>query len=110
MPLSNSSEWPIRREEPWRAPGLPWGVSPLRHDIAVARYLEKQAYHRASTPSRLGFATIATHIRTVIAHVGGAFSAVCVPSIETAGWGIELPQVTPIAAGPVRSGLERRPE
>lgn len=51
----NSTEWPIWHDDPWQNPQPRDDALPLRHDIALARYLEKQRACRASTPS--GFTT-----------------------------------------------------
>jgi hypothetical protein len=45
----SSTEWPIGYADPWQAPRPQGGVAPLRHDLALARHLEKQAAYRAST-------------------------------------------------------------
>ena len=38
----SSTEWPIGYADPWQAPRPQGGVAPLRHDLALAQYLEKQ--------------------------------------------------------------------
>ena len=45
----NPDQWPFRYEHFCKTPPLPGRVSPQRHDIALARYLEKQAACRATT-------------------------------------------------------------
>jgi len=45
----SSTEWPVGYADPWQVPRPQGGVAPLRHDLALARYLEKQAAYRAST-------------------------------------------------------------
>ena len=42
----HSTEWPTGHSDPWQAPQPPGGVAPLRHDLALARYLEKRAAYR----------------------------------------------------------------
>lgn len=44
----NPANWPIRYADSGQPQQQCGGVAPLRHDIALARYLEKQAAHRAS--------------------------------------------------------------
>ncbi len=67
------TEWPIRPRDPWQAPRSP--VAPLRHDLALALYLEKQAAHRASTPHRFNPWTAAMRLRVLAAYVGRAVSS-----------------------------------
>ena len=59
-----STAWPIGYADPWQAPWPRGGVAPLRHDLALARYLEKQAACRASTVRP--FDTWATAIRLCV--------------------------------------------
>lgn len=40
------TEWPILHTDREPAPTPRGGVAPLRHDLALARYLEEQAEHR----------------------------------------------------------------
>jgi hypothetical protein len=77
MPLSNSNDWPIWHEDAWRAANLAAGALPLSHDIALARYLEKQSAYRESArrPFDLGatmtkLCAFAAGIRRVLADVG----------------------------------------
>jgi|RhiMethySRZTD1v2_1073278.scaffolds.fasta_scaffold350268_2 hypothetical protein len=60
----SSTEWPIGYADPWQAPRPQGGVAPLRHDLALARYLEKQAACRASTVRQ--FDAWATAIRLCV--------------------------------------------
>jgi len=47
MPLLSSTDWPIRHDDPWEN-SQPGGVAPLRHDLALAAYLQRQQAWRAS--------------------------------------------------------------
>jgi hypothetical protein len=44
----SSTDWPIGHEDPWHDPQNSGAVAPLRHDIALSRYLEKQQACRGS--------------------------------------------------------------
>jgi hypothetical protein len=46
--------WPITSIEAAPAPQPPGGVAPLRHDLALARYLEQRAAHGAPALCELG--------------------------------------------------------
>lgn len=48
----NSAEWPMTCSGVWQAQPPRGGIAPLRHDLALARYVEQQAAHRATTASR----------------------------------------------------------
>ena len=74
---SSSTDWPIWHDDPWHED--PWhdptwrgAVAPQRHDIALARYLEKQQACRGSAVRRLDLSAAMTHASVLIAHVGGA--------------------------------------
>jgi len=55
----SSTEWPIGYANPWQAPQPPAGVAPLRHDLALARYLEKRMAYDSSMVRRLDIWTTA---------------------------------------------------
>jgi len=55
----SSIEWPIGYTDPWQTPQPPGGVAPLRHDLALARYLEKRMACDSSTVRRLDIWTTA---------------------------------------------------
>ncbi|MER8422785.1 hypothetical protein [Mesorhizobium sp. M0220] len=42
------NEWPIWHDDPREDPRLRYALAPLRHDVALARYLEKQRADRDS--------------------------------------------------------------
>jgi hypothetical protein len=46
------ADWPICRDDPRLTPQRLLDVTPLRHDLALACYLEKQAANRVSTIHR----------------------------------------------------------
>jgi len=48
LTTGRAADWHIGHADPWMLPQIPGGVAPSRHDLALARYLEKQAEHRAS--------------------------------------------------------------
>ena len=66
----SSTEWLTGYANPSQAPRPQGGVAPLRHDLALARYLEKQAAYRASTVRP--YDTLAAGIRLCVrmAHAG----------------------------------------
>ena len=66
----SSTEWSIGYADPWQAPRPQGGVAPLRHDLALARYLEKQAAYRASTVRPFGTWTTAIRLCVRMAHAG----------------------------------------
>ena len=68
----SSTGWPIRYDDPWENP-QPGCVAPLRHDLALASYLERQRAWRASTVHRFGPWTIAIRLHALIARAGRAF-------------------------------------
>jgi len=43
--------------DPWQMPQPPGGVAPLRHDLALARYLEKQKAYDVSMAPRFDILT-----------------------------------------------------
>lgn len=47
MPPLSSTDWPIWHDDPWEN-SRSGGVAPLRHDLALARYLDRQLAWRAS--------------------------------------------------------------
>ena len=53
------TEWPIGYADPWQRLQPPGGVAPLRHDLALARYLEKRMAYDSSTIHRLDIWTAA---------------------------------------------------
>jgi hypothetical protein len=75
----NSREWPIWHDDPWQDRQLHTGLVPLRHDIALEHYLEKQRACRVSTVSRLDPSSTAIR-RCLPAHaLGAVFSGACAP-------------------------------
>ena len=66
----SSTEWPIWHDDPWQNPQPRDEVVPLRHDIALARYLEKQRACRASTIRRFDLWTSAIGLCALVARVG----------------------------------------
>lgn len=66
----NSTEWPIWHDDPWQNPQPRDGALPLRHDIALARYLEKQRACRASTIRRFDLWVSAIGLCALVARVG----------------------------------------
>ena len=67
--MQRPTDWPIWHDDPWRNPQPRDGQ--LRHDIALARYLETQRGWRASTSFDLWATTVALCER--MARVGRAF-------------------------------------
>ena len=66
--------WPIALIETGQAPQPPGGVAPLRHDLALARYLEKRAAHGAPALCELGTWAALRRLSTWIAGKGGSAS------------------------------------
>lgn len=64
----SSAEWPIGFADPWQAPQPPGGVAPLRHDLALARYLEKRMAYDSSAVLRLDIWTAAIDLRAKMKH------------------------------------------
>lgn len=58
----NLTEWPIQRAARL-LPQLRGGVAPLRHDLALTHYLEKQAARRASSSGDSWGAAIRVYAR-----------------------------------------------
>lgn len=61
----SSSEWSIGYADPWQTPQPPGGVAPLRHDLALARHLEKRMAYGPSTvrPLDISAVTIGVCVR-----------------------------------------------
>jgi hypothetical protein len=80
----DSTDWPTGHVDLWEAPRPRGGVAPLRHDLALARYLEKQAAHRAS--SALSF--FAWHPATLLSmRIAGGFAPLNpLPSERPRNW------------------------
>ena len=80
MPLLSSTDWPIRHDDPWEN-SQPGGVAPLRHDLALARYLERQQGWRASAVHRFDPGETAIRWCALVARVvrAGRFTS-AVPS------------------------------
>jgi hypothetical protein len=57
MLLPSSTGWPMGYIDPWQMPQPPGGVAPLRHDLALARYLEKRKAYDASMACRFNSLT-----------------------------------------------------
>ena len=66
MQRPSSTEWPIWHDDPWENPQPGSTVAPLRHELALARYLEKQRAWRASTVRRFDLGTIARRLCLMI--------------------------------------------
>ena len=73
-----STEWPIWHDDPGR--DRQEVDAPSRHDIALARYLETQQAHRASTARR--FDPVAVVASALAAFVGRAFRAALRPNVR----------------------------
>jgi hypothetical protein len=76
-----SAEWPIQHADIAHTTPPRGGVAPLRYDLALARYLEKQAEYQSSAAHRLDlwYGTIrctwlARNRRTVFEALGAASS------------------------------------
>jgi hypothetical protein len=70
----SSTEWPIWHDDPWQNPQPRDEVVPLRHDIALALYLEKQQARRALAIRRFDLWTTAIGLCALLARVGRVFS------------------------------------
>ncbi len=70
MPLLSSTDWPIGHDDPW-VNSRPGGVAPLRHDLALAAYLQRQQAWRASAVPRLDLRIIAKHLNALVARAVG---------------------------------------
>ena len=46
--MCRSTDRIMSHVDPFAAPHAAGGIAPLRHEVALARYLEKQAAHRAA--------------------------------------------------------------
>lgn len=71
MLRSSSSEWPIWHNDPGQTEQPRGG--PLRHDIAIKHYLEKQRARRVSTVRSFHFRTTAIRACALIARLGRDF-------------------------------------
>lgn len=74
MVRPSSTEWPIWHDDPLQNPQPRDEVVPLRHDIALTGYLEKQRACRASTIRRFDLWTSAIGLCALVARVGRASS------------------------------------
>ncbi|BCG79386.1 hypothetical protein [Mesorhizobium sp. 113-3-3] len=68
LPL-NATDWPTWHDEPKENSGE---VAPLRHDLALARYLERQQGWRASAVHRFDPGETAIRWCALVARVGRA--------------------------------------
>jgi hypothetical protein len=68
------TEWPIWHDDPCQNPQPRDEVVPLCHDIALARYLEKQRACRALAIRRFDLWTIAIGLCALVARAGRVFS------------------------------------
>jgi hypothetical protein len=82
----SSTEWPIWHDDPWHNPQPRGGLVPRRHDIALARYLEKQRACRASTIHRFDLRATALGLRKLVARIGRDFFDACVPQVGEGHW------------------------
>jgi hypothetical protein len=104
--MQRPNEWPIWHDDPGQNPRLHYAVAPLRHDIALARYHEKQRAGRESTVRSF-------HLRTttivLIGDAGKDFLRRLVASIAAAEKleGL-LPSITQSPSGMIGS-TEPRP-
>lgn len=71
--MLHPTEWPIWHDEPWENRQPRGGVAPLRHDIALARYLEKQRAGRESTVRSFELPTTAVRACVRMANAGRDF-------------------------------------
>lgn len=69
----NTTDWPIWHDDPWQNPQLRDGLMPLRHDIALARYLQRQQAWRASAVRKFDLSAAAIRASVLVARVGSAF-------------------------------------
>ena len=53
MLCPKTSEWSLWSADSWQDPMSSGGIAPLRHDLALKLYLEKQASHRVSVAHRV---------------------------------------------------------
>ncbi|MER8467642.1 hypothetical protein [Mesorhizobium sp. M1396] len=73
--MLHPNEWPFWHDDPGQNRRLGCEVAPLRHDIALARYLEKQRGGRESTVRRIDLSTTTIHACVLIADAGRNFLA-----------------------------------
>lgn len=73
----NPTEWPTWHDDPWQNE-QPRG--PLRHDIALTRYLEKQRACRASTVRGFDLRTTAIRLWQAVVYIAHGFFSSGVPS------------------------------
>ena len=78
MQRPSSIDWPIWHDDPlhedsWHNPACRGAVAPLCHDIALAKYLERQKAHRGSVVRRLDLSAVIARASATIARVGRAF-------------------------------------
>jgi hypothetical protein len=67
-----SAEWPIQHADPLQASSPRGGVAPLRHELALARYLEQQAAHPRPAAFQLDLRSGASRLFAWIARRGRA--------------------------------------
>lgn len=70
----SSTEWPIWDDDSLQNPRPCDEVVPLRHEIALAGYLEKQRARRAPPIRRFDLRASAIVLRALVTRVGRAFS------------------------------------
>jgi hypothetical protein len=69
--------WPIPSNESGQPPVPPGGIAPLRHDLALANYLEKRAAHGA--PALCQF-SIGAALRRLCAELAGKWRSASLSS------------------------------
>jgi hypothetical protein len=67
-----STEWPKGYVDPWHISQPPGGVAPLRHDLALARYLEKRKAYDSSAVRRIDVWAAAIDLCVKMRHGGFA--------------------------------------
>ena len=70
----NADDWPAQNADPWRVSRPSGGIAPLRHEVELARYLEKQAGHRTSKSLSVDLWSVASRGCASILH--GSLAAI----------------------------------
>jgi len=71
--MQHPNEWPIWHDDPGQSPRPRYAAAPFRHDIALARYLEKQRAGRESTARSFDLRTRTIRTCVLIADAGRDF-------------------------------------
>ncbi len=71
--MQHPNEWPIWHHDPGQNPRLWNAIAPQRHEIALARYLEKQRAGRESMVRSFDLRTPTAHAFVLIADAGRDF-------------------------------------